>query len=114
MAKFLIPVLEPITINDYTIKDSCTFSENLGKLESNWFMASFDVDSLFTNIALNENIDICLLNLFHVSNVKSMVSTDKNLNTCWKCRPKNLYLSLVDIIIHSWMAWQWIPLWDLP
>ena len=32
--------------------------------DKNLDMASLDVDSLFTNIALDENIDICLNKLF--------------------------------------------------
>ena len=29
LAKFLVPILEPVTTNEYTIKDSFTFAEEL-------------------------------------------------------------------------------------
>ena len=50
LAKFLVPVLELLTTNEYTIKDSFTFSEELQSFDSKLVMASFDIESLFTNI----------------------------------------------------------------
>ena len=52
LAKFLVRILEPLTTNEYTIKDSLTFSEELQSFDSKLVMASFDIDSLFTNIPL--------------------------------------------------------------
>ncbi len=53
-----------------------------GMQNDGFFMASFDVKSLFTNIPLNETIDICVENLFAQSppqkfskkNIRSMLS----------------------------------------
>ena len=64
LAKFLIPILEPLTKNEFVTKDSFTFSEDIRKQNVNHFMASFDVDSLFTNIPLNETINICVEKLY--------------------------------------------------
>ena len=50
LAKFFVPLLAPLTSNEYTIKDS--FAEELLSFDSNLVMASFDVESLFTNIPL--------------------------------------------------------------
>ena len=73
LAKFLVPVLEPLTTNDYTIKDSFTFAEELQTFDSKLVMASFDIESLFTNILLQETIDPYVENLFqdrtHVDNL---------------------------------------------
>ena len=73
LAKFLVPILEPLTTNEYTIKDSFTFAEELQSFDSKLVMASFDVESLFTNIPLQETIDLCVENLFqdrtHVDNL---------------------------------------------
>ena len=73
LAKFLAPMLEPLTTNEYTIKDSFTFAEELQSFDSKLVMASFDVESLFTNIPLQETIDLCVENLFqdraHVDNL---------------------------------------------
>ena len=60
LAKFLAPILEPLTTNEYTIKDSFTFAEELQSFDSKLVMASFDIESLFTNIPLQETIDLCV------------------------------------------------------
>ena len=39
------------------------FAEEICQQEPNLHMASLDVDSLFTNIPLDETIDICIDNL---------------------------------------------------
>ena len=73
LSKFLVPMLEPLTANEYTIKDSFTFTEQLQSFDSKLVMASFDMESLFTNIPLQKTIDLCLENLFkdriHVNNL---------------------------------------------
>ena len=73
IAKFLILTLEPLTSNEYTIKDSFTFAEELQSFDAKLVMASFNIESLFTNIPLQETIDLCVENLFqdrtHVDNL---------------------------------------------
>lgn len=65
LSKFLVPVLSPITTNQYTVKDSFSFAKELCKLNVGaCHLASFDVTSLFTNIPLNETVNICTDNLF--------------------------------------------------
>ena len=44
-AKFLVPILELLTTNEYTIKDSFTFAEELQSFDSKLVMASFDIES---------------------------------------------------------------------
>ena len=64
LAKYLGPIINPITVNEYTVTDSFNFvKEVMGLDTSNSVMASFDVVSLFTNIPLNETIDICVNSL---------------------------------------------------
>ena len=65
LAKYLVPLLEPITMNQYTIKDSFSFAKELTHLDyRNCVAASFDIQSLFTNIPLVETIDICVKVLY--------------------------------------------------
>ena len=64
IAKFFVPLPPLLTSNEYTIKDSFTFSEELLTFDSNLVMASFDIDSLFTNIPLKETVDLCVDILF--------------------------------------------------
>ena len=59
-----MPLLAPLTSNEYTIKDSFSFSKKLLTFDSNLLLASFDIESLFTNILLKETIDLCVDILF--------------------------------------------------
>ena len=51
-------------MNEYTLKDSFEFAKDIINQNSNCFMASLDVDSLFTNVPLDETIKICIDELF--------------------------------------------------
>ena len=62
-AKFLIPILEPLTHNEFTIKDSFNFAKEITSYDSSLYMASLDAESLFTNIILNETIRNCVSDL---------------------------------------------------
>ena len=52
------------TTSDYTLKNTFEFSSDIFNQNLNLFMASLDVDSLFTNIPLDETINIVIENLF--------------------------------------------------
>ena len=66
-------MLEPLTTNEYTIKYSFTFAEELQSFDSKLVMTSFDIEPLFINSTLKEAIDLCIENLFkdrtHVDNL---------------------------------------------
>ena len=49
LAKFLIPILEPLTHNEFTVKDSFSFAKEITKYDSSLFMASLDVDLYLPN-----------------------------------------------------------------
>ena len=68
LAKFLLTFIQPYTTNEYTVKDSFHFVSMLDSKDHRLVMASLDVDSLFTNIPLQETIDI----------VTNKVYTNKN------------------------------------
>ena len=63
-AKFFVPLRKCFTMNQYTLKDSFEFAKDITNQNSNCFMASLDVDSLFTNVPLDETIKICIDGLF--------------------------------------------------
>ena len=63
LAKFLLKFLTPSTANEYTVIDSFHFGEEMCQQYPNLHMASLNVDSLFTNIPLDDTIDICVNNL---------------------------------------------------
>ena len=67
VAKFLVHVLNSLTVSEFTITDSFAFAKDIVDLDSSLFMASHDVDSLFTNIPLDETINICTESIFNES-----------------------------------------------
>ena len=64
IAKLLIPV----TRNEFTIKDSLNFAKKITTYDSSLYLASFDVQSLFTNTPLNERVNNCVNDL-HSKNI---------------------------------------------
>ncbi len=72
IAKFLVPLLRDVTENQWTVKDSFTFAKELTSLDSTGLvMGSLDVESLFTNVPLEETIGIVVDQLFKESDVVS-------------------------------------------
>ena len=67
LAKYLVPLLTPLSLSKYCITNSSSFSREicgLKFLSSNSFMASIDVESLYTNVPLVESINICVNRAF--------------------------------------------------
>ena len=48
LAKFLVPILSPLTVNEFTVHDSFSFAEEVVNFDANCITASLDVESLFT------------------------------------------------------------------
>ena len=67
LAKILIPILEPLVHNEFTIKDSFSFAKDIATYDSSLYMASLDNESLFTNIPLNETIERDLFKLLETA-----------------------------------------------
>ena len=59
LTKFLVPLLNPLTTNEFKVKDPFHFAD--------LFMGSLDVDFLLTNMHLVETIEICANELFKKS-----------------------------------------------
>ena len=64
IAKFLVPILSPLTVNDYTVKDSFSFAKEVVNFDHSLFIASLDVESLFTIIPTDETIKNTVDDLF--------------------------------------------------
>ena len=59
LARFLFDFLSPLVPNDYSCKDTFSFVSQIKNANlSRKFLVPYDVTSLFTNIPLQENIDI--------------------------------------------------------
>ena len=61
LAKYLCHLLTPYIPTDYCVTDTFTFVQDIQSLSMySKFMVSFDVESLFTNIPLEECIDLAV------------------------------------------------------
>ena len=66
LAKFLVPFLNEIINSSYSLKNSYQLIEELKNViwTNDCFICSFDVTSLFTNIPLNETIEIAVNEMY--------------------------------------------------
>ena len=67
IAKYLVPLLTPFSINDYNVKNMSSFANemrNLNFICEDSYMASLDIESLYTDIPLTETIQIFDIDLF--------------------------------------------------
>ena len=82
LAKFSNLSLEPVLkyFSEYCLKDSFTFVDKIKDIEAqNTFIALFDVKSLFTNVPLEEVIEICVDTLYKISNPTVSIKNLKKL-----------------------------------
>lgn len=66
LAKYLAPLLKPLSESQYAIKNSKIFAKRLRKLtiSPEYKMVPIDVVSLFTNVPLDETIDIKIKRIY--------------------------------------------------
>ena len=65
LAKFIGKLLDDVIQNDHSTKDTFSFVEELKTVSvTNKYMVSYDVTSLFTNIPLEETINLTIKLLF--------------------------------------------------
>ena len=66
LAKFIIPHINILSKNEYTLDNSRDLINSVSEMhiDENYFMTSFDVESLFTNIPLKETIDIIVNSIY--------------------------------------------------
>jgi hypothetical protein len=61
LAQYMVPILSPITTNSYTVSNSLLFADEIRTLHpEKLHLASYDISSLFTNVPLEETINIIL------------------------------------------------------
>ena len=87
LSKFLIRFMQPLTTNQYTIKNSYEFKEAIKDIEfpDEVYLASFDVVSLFTNVPVRETMNIVLDSLYEsVESISNITKTQfkKLLELC--------------------------------
>ena len=107
LAKFLVPILKPLTTNEFTVKGSFHFAEEIVDQQHDLFMGSLDVDSLFTNIPLEETIEICTNELFKETETAEGLNKLSLNNFClWLLRIHILFLmghSINKSMVRLWV-----------
>ena len=84
LAKCLVPLLSHLTTNNYSVKNSFEFASFITKQNSNQFLVSCDVESLFTNVPTQETIDIILNKLFPTTDATYCGFSKSDFNTLLK------------------------------
>ena len=66
LSKRLVPIIEKFSINEYTLKNSYDFVNSVQSIPNanSLYMCSLDVESLYTNVPLDDSINILLDNMF--------------------------------------------------
>ena len=104
LAKFFVHVLSNLTKTKFILKDSFEFAADIRKQNADLFMASFDIDSLCTNIPLEETIVWKTL-----SGEKRHLKDLPELNSkhYWNLPQKIPLFYLMVIIMNKLTASQW-------
>ena len=97
LAKLLFPKLSRVTSNEFTVKDSFAFAEEIVHEDSKLFMGSLDVDSFFTNIPLEETINICTNLLYNNEDVIEGINNSEFKNLL-SLAIQELYLIFNDVL----------------
>ena len=63
-AKFFVLLLQHLTSKEFTLRISFKFAKIICEQDPGLFTVSLDVNSLFTNVPLEETINICFNELF--------------------------------------------------
>ena len=90
-ANFLVLLLTLLTSSVYTIKDLFSFVEEVPSFD---YMTSFDKESVFTNIPLEETINICVDKLFEIK-------------TKYNNLTKKSFWSLLELAILDYFRFWW-------
>ena len=93
IGKFLANLLQPLTINQYSVKDSFAAAERIKSIKPELFdngykFVSFDVTSLFTNVPLTKTINVILDRIYNhkllETRLKKRTLKKLILDTCQK------------------------------
>ena len=84
LSKFLCDMLTPFILTNYCTHDSFSFVKEVQEVSvSDYFMVSYDVCSLFTNIPLNETIDLVVDIIFYNNNSMNITKSQLKKLFCF-------------------------------
>ena len=95
LAKYVAQLLRPLSESQYTIKNSKTFTKRFKKMRIHpeYKMVSFDVVSLFTNVALDETIDIIFKRIYDKKEINTDIPEKEMRGLLYLCT-KNAHFTL--------------------
>ena len=76
LPKFSVFILSTLTSNEFSVRVSFSFADEVSRFCPDHFLASLDVESLYTYIPLNEVIYMCIDDLF--SDINTVYNLDFN------------------------------------
>ena len=87
LAKYLAQILKPLGQSQYTIKSSSSFMKTLKKqkIPPGYQMVSFDVVSLFTNVSLEETINIIIKRVYDKNEINSSIPKQEMKELLYLC-----------------------------
>ena len=94
LSKFVAEIISPAASNVHgtDLKDTFQFVQQISDINiNNYYMVSFDVQSLFTNVPLDETIKICLDRLYRSSNPDIVPPT----------LPENVLKGMIEICLKD-------------
>ena len=106
IANFFVSILMDFTLNEYTVRGSFSFCDEIQEQDNNLYVTSFDIESLFTNIPLDETINICVNNVFDSKKrVKRLLV--KDINQLLTLSVKSSCFVFNNVYYKQLMEWLW-------
>ena len=85
-------------MDEYSLKDAFEFAKDITNQNSYCFMASLDVESLFTNVSLDETIKICIDELFKSEMTVSGINKKEMIEILSFCLLANIAVKLTEFL----------------
>ena len=111
-AKYMDNLLSPLGKSQHAVLNSKEFVEKIKaeRIRIGYKMISFDVKSLFTNVAVNETIETILQKVYVEKKIKTQYQNRFSKNYFYFAQ-NTFILDLMLKYISRLMEWQWDPRW---
>ena len=89
--------MNSITSNEFIVKDTFSFAKDIVEQDISLIMGSLDVDLLFTNIPLDETINICTNALYSKQDIIQSINKEEFRNVL-SLATKQFYFTFNEIL----------------
>ena len=109
LSKFIIKFLTPLTSNEFTLKDSFAFVNEICVIpnDQNYIMASFDVKSSSPTFPSMKRSTLLVIPFLILTDSLTLSSLKITSNNFWNWLPKELSFSSITNCIHKKMVSPW-------